>query len=62
MRHYVGQFRLTLDAILNGASAQRMALASIFTLTMFLSATLLFVVQPLFARMILPLLGGSPAV
>lgn len=34
----------------------------IFTLTMFLSATLLFLVQPMFARMVLPLLGGSPAV
>ncbi len=34
----------------------------IFTVTMFVSATLLFMVQPMFARMVLPLLGGSPAV
>jgi SAM-dependent methyltransferase len=34
----------------------------IYTLTMFVSATLLFLVQPMFARMILPMLGGSPAV
>ncbi len=34
----------------------------IYTLAIFVSATLLFVVQPMFARMVLPLLGGSPAV
>jgi len=33
-----------------------------FALTLFVSATLLFVVQPMFAKMVLPLLGGSPAV
>jgi hypothetical protein len=33
-----------------------------FTLTIFLSSALLFCVQPLFAKMLLPLLGGSPAV
>lgn len=33
-----------------------------FTLAVFLSAALLFVVQPMFAKMVLPLLGGSPAV
>jgi hypothetical protein len=34
----------------------------LFALTLFLSATLLFVVQPMFAKMVLPLLGGTPAV
>jgi spermidine synthase len=34
----------------------------LYTATIFLSAALLFVVQPMFARMVLPLLGGSPAV
>ncbi len=34
----------------------------LYTVTIFLSAALLFVVQPMFARMVLPLLGGSPAV
>jgi hypothetical protein len=34
----------------------------VYTVTMFASATLLFLVQPMFARMILPQLGGSPAV
>lgn len=37
-------------------------LLALFTMTMFVSATLLFLVQPMFARMILPLLGGSPSV
>lgn len=39
-----------------------MALLTIYRLTIFLGATLLFLVQPMFARMVLPLLGGSPAV
>ena len=34
----------------------------LYTATMLASAALLFVVQPMFARMVLPLLGGSPAV
>ena len=34
----------------------------LFALTMFVSATLLFLVQPMVGKMILPLLGGTPAV
>jgi hypothetical protein len=34
----------------------------LFTATMFTGAALLFWVQPLFAKMVLPLLGGSPQV
>lgn len=34
----------------------------LFTFALFLSATLLFWVQPMFGKMLLPLLGGSPAV
>ena len=33
-----------------------------FTLAVFLSASLLFAVEPMFGKMVLPLLGGSPAV
>src|SRR5665213_3496005 len=33
-----------------------------FAITLFVSAALLFLVQPLLARMVLPLLGGAPAV
>ena len=38
-----------------------MALA-IYTVAIFLSAALLFSVQPMFARLVLPSLGGAPAV
>jgi hypothetical protein len=41
--------------------SQRATLA-IFTATIFLSALLLFSVQPMFAKMVLPVLGGAPAV
>ena len=34
----------------------------VFTAAVFLSASLLFSVQPLFAKVVLPLLGGAPAV
>src|ERR1700716_808926 len=34
----------------------------LFATTLFVSAALLFLVQPLLARMVLPLLGGAPAV
>ena len=36
--------------------------AALFALTLFLSAALLFTVEPMFAKMVLPLLGGAPAV
>src|SRR4249920_1489685 len=35
---------------------------ALFSATLLCSAFLLFLVQPMFARMVLPLLGGSPAV
>lgn len=38
------------------------SLKPFFTVTILLSACLLFLVQPLFARMALPLLGGTPTV
>src|SRR5436309_14233124 len=34
----------------------------VYAITLFLSATLLFLVQPMIAKMILPRLGGTPAV
>jgi uncharacterized membrane protein YoaK (UPF0700 family) len=40
----------------------RRAGAPIFALTLFSSAALIFVLQPLFGRMVTPLLGGSPQV
>lgn len=38
------------------------AVPALFTLTIFLSAALLFFVQPLFAKIVLPQIGGAPAV
>jgi hypothetical protein len=53
---------------MTGSSAQasdrvsRIGLVAVFTATMFLSALLLFSVQPLFTKMVLPVLGGSTSV
>jgi hypothetical protein len=40
----------------------RRATAPVFALTLFSSAALVFVLQPMFARMVTPLLGGSAAI
>lgn len=37
-------------------------LTAVFAATLFLSASLLFVLEPMFAKMVLPYFGGSPAV
>jgi spermidine synthase len=34
----------------------------LFTITLFISALLMFILQPMFGKILLPLLGGSPAV
>jgi predicted membrane-bound spermidine synthase len=39
-----------------------LTLVTAFTLTTFLSALLLFSIQPMFAKMVLPILGGAPSV
>ena len=44
-----------------GASATRLAPA-LFAATLFASALLLFAVQPMFTKMVLPKLGGAPSV
>ncbi len=41
---------------------QRPGILPLFATTLFVSALLLFWVQPMFSRMVLPALGGSPAV
>jgi hypothetical protein len=43
-------------------SGLRWLVPALFTATIFLSASLLFFVQPLFARIVLPQIGGAPAV
>lgn len=45
-----------------GTEIGQSAVLAAFTGTIFLSAFLLFSVQPMFARMVLPKLGGAPAV
>jgi hypothetical protein len=47
---------------LSQAKAPGALIGLAFTLAVFLSAALLFVVEPMFGKMVLPLLGGSPAV
>ena len=42
--------------------SRSVSLTLLFALTMFLSAALLFFIQPLFTKMLLPRYGGSPAV
>ena len=37
-------------------------IAIVFTVTIFMNATLLFAVQPMFTKLVLPRLGGTPAV
>ena len=44
------------------ARVTQSAVTAVFGLTLFLSAGLLFSVQPMVAKMLLPLLGGTPAV
>ena len=41
---------------------RRFVTPALFTSTIFLSASLLFFVQPLFTKIVLPLVGGAPAV
>jgi len=52
-----------VSATVSGAPAvSGRSLLILFTSAIFLSATLLFAVQPMFAKMVLPTLGGSPSV
>src|SRR5215470_15131088 len=53
------------EAAVPGARMQaqaRLAAAPAFVLAMFMSAALIFALQPMFSRMTTPLLGGSPSV
>jgi hypothetical protein len=47
---------------LAAGGAHTQGILSLFAVTLFASALLLFWVQPMFSRMVLPALGGSPAV
>src|SRR5947199_7621542 len=52
---------LSVPAEQTAVSRNRLILL-VYTLAIFVSALLLFSVQPLFTKMVLPRLGGSPAV
>src|SRR5262249_59158188 len=54
-------FMTALQEETRSAVSPRVTLA-VYTAAIFLSAALLFAVQPLFAKMVLPRLGGSPSV
>ncbi|MDQ7091597.1 MAG: fused MFS/spermidine synthase [Methylococcales bacterium] len=47
---------------MNPNSQRNFSLILLFAFTLFISASLMFVVQPMFGKTLLPLLGGSPAV
>jgi hypothetical protein len=55
---------VSTDAVLSAGGSGRRALAvlPVFAASLFLSALLLFAIQPMFTKMVLPLLGGSPSV
>src|SRR6266702_8608509 len=63
-----GQAGAPMDSIVQPAateqpsSSRNRLLLTVYTAAIFVSALLLFSVQPLFAKMVLPRLGGSPAV
>lgn len=46
----------------DSASKQNFTLVLLFAGTLFISATLMFVLQPMFGKTLLPFLGGTPAV
>ncbi len=47
---------------MNSSSNRNLAIILLFAITLFISASLMFIVQPMFGKSLLPLLGGSPAV
>lgn len=57
-----GTSNRTATVLLPGAAGRVLPLAAVFAATVFLSASLLFFVQPVVEKMVLPHLGGAPAV
>src|SRR5215475_16098647 len=53
---------LPSDETAPGAASRRAVLRAVFTAAIFVSAALLFAVQPMFTKMVLPRLGGAPSV
>src|SRR5476651_1231980 len=50
-----------ISPVANDAPARRFTLA-IYAATLFFSALLIFAIQPMFTKMVLPKLGGAPSV
>ncbi len=48
--------------MMNSQSNRNLSIILLFAITLFISASLMFIVQPMFGKTLLPLLGGSPAV
>src|SRR5215468_3437415 len=53
---------LPSDETAPGAASRRAVLRAVLTAAIFVSAALLFAVQPMFTKMVLPRLGGAPQV
>ena len=53
---------MTAPPVSLGVRPRSSRLATLFGATLFLSAFLMFLVEPMIARMVLPLLGGAPSV
>src|SRR5262245_55999428 len=53
---------LPSDETAPGAASRRALLVAAFTAAIFVSAALLFAVQPMFTKMVLPRFGGAPSV
>lgn len=51
-----------VDARLESRHTTQRSLPLLFATTLFVSASLLFLVQPMLAKMVLPMLGGTPSV
>ena len=54
--------RRRVAAPMNATSPPRGAIVTVYAVAVALGATLLFLIQPMFARVVLPPLGGAPAV
>src|SRR5262245_63271462 len=53
---------LPSDETAPGAASRRALLVAAFTAAIFVSAALVFMVQPMFTKMVLPRFGGAPSV
>src|ERR1041385_9277793 len=62
MPHLCGLNRMAAQAGTTGANTTNRGLAFVYAATIFVSAFLLFQVQPMISKAILPWFGGTPAV